>query len=225
MLYWWIPKDRAWLSVRNVTEVDGRRIPDSKTRLERSFERDSSSDGRSGDADVLALSSDSVVARSDRLRALQEEARRFDLKPDRTIGNPTLVLQFLLPENRAHFTFTHDRLEKIGGASALKFNFVEHSGSTVIEIDNVPITSAGSIWIDERNGSVLKTLLTARVPSLSKESARHPDVQLTVDFHQDSRLALMVPSHMEESTGDLYCRSTYTNCRRFDTSGRVVSPK
>jgi hypothetical protein len=226
MLYWWIAEERVWLSVRNVLSTDGYPIDDSKDRLERALKGPVVSDGTSAGAEVTETTPGAaVVARSARLRALQEEAGRFDLGFARTTGSPTEVLQFLLPEHVQHFSFTRDGQEQVGGTLAWKLGFIERGGPTVATVNNEDVESSGAIWVVEGDGAVVRTNLTLRVPRPGQKPARTPDASVTVDFQRDTKLRLWVPARMEERYRSLECTSTYRNFRRFETFGRLVPPQ
>ena len=58
------------------------------------------------------------------------------------------------------------------------------------------------------------------------------DASLIVDYQHDPKLAMWVPSRMQEEyvvRGSAYdridCVATYSNFRRFETFGRLVTPK
>jgi hypothetical protein len=201
MLLMWLPEERVWFSVRNVLNVDGRRIPDSKERLDRAV-------------------SDPAPGMASRLRQLQKEGARFDLGPVfRTSGNPTLVLQFLLPANQGHFTFTRVGQERVGGDHAWKVTFAEREGPTVFRVNGEDMVSSGAIWVRESDGTVVRTNLKLARPTQIL-------VSITVDFQRNAKLDLWVPSRMEEHYGEATaCWARYSNFRRFETSGRVVQPE
>lgn len=78
--------------------------------------------------------------------------------------------------------------------------------------------TSGAAWVRPGDGVVLRTLRTAR-------TSKNFTATVTVDFQRDPKLALWVPKRMEEEYGSLVrCRSDYSNYRRFETSGRIISP-
>jgi hypothetical protein len=220
MLLWWLPDERVWLSVRNVLSVDGKPVQDSEQRLQRAL-------GVSPDPAVPAPGAmpeddeqpGAGVSRTARLHRLQEEGARFDLGPvHRTTSNPTFVLQFLAPDNQPHFMFARERSERVGGARASKFSFVEGRRPTVVRVDGKEVVSTGAVWLRDVDGAVLRTDLTLKISGQTTAS-------ITVDFQRNKKLAVWVPSKMVERYGDVTCMSTYSNFRRFETSGRLVDPK
>jgi hypothetical protein len=155
---------------------------------------------------------------------LQDEAARFDLAFSRSTGNPTLLLQFLLPENQPHFTFTRERIDKVRGTAASKIAFAEREHPTVVTVNDQDVLASGAIWLQESDGAVLRTHLVLSVIPLATKSRRPVDATVTVDFQRDARLALWLPARMDERYPDVTCTSVFTNFRRFETSGRVVGP-
>jgi hypothetical protein len=72
------------------------------------------------------------------------------------------------------------------------------------------------------DGTLVRTNLKLTTPTLM-------DVSITVDFQRDLKLELWVPSRMEERYDDsgesTTCSARYSNFRRFETSGRLVTPE
>jgi hypothetical protein len=184
------------------------------------------SDSSIGGDSRAPMSQPPVVARGARLRALQDEAGRFDLAFYRTTGNPTQALQFLLPQNQRHFTFTRDRQERVRGSVVWKVAFKEMAEPTVVTLNNRPTPSTGAIWVRESDGTIVRTNLTLTWPVKAFNSRPQPIVaSVTVDFARDAKLMMCLPTRMSEQYLGLRCTSTYTNFRRFETFGRIVSPK
>jgi hypothetical protein len=102
---------------------------------------------------------------------------------------------------------------------------MERGTPTVATVNNEAVESSGAIWVVESDGTVVRTNLTLRVPRPGQKPARTPDASVTVDFQRDTKLMLWVPTRMEEQYRDLQCTSTYRNFRRFETFGRIVTPR
>jgi len=201
MLFMSLSRQDVWLSVRNVLSVDGRRIADSKGRLDRIL--------ISPGLDYLS-----------QLRLLKAESARFDIGHVwRTTGDPTLVFRFLLPGNQTRFTFGQSHPERIEGIDVVKLPFSEHERPTAIDFDGRDALSHGAVWIRPDDGTVVRTSLQVTTPG-------SVDVSVTVTFRPDGRFALWVPRRMEESYSDgrmlTRCLATYSNFRRFETSGRII---
>jgi hypothetical protein len=204
MLFMWLSQEDIWLSIRNVLAVDGRPIPDSSGRLDR----------------ALAAPGFDYMSQ---LRQLKAESARFDVgQVWRTTGNPNVVLRFLLPGNQTHFSFTQKGQERIRGETVSKLAFAEHERPTAIDFNGEDVLSDGAIWVRPSDGTVVRTNLKLSTPTRMA-------VTITVDFQRDPKLDLWVPLRMEERYDDYLesttCAARYSNFRRFETSGRLISPK
>jgi len=212
MLFIWLPDERVWLTVRNVLNVDGRDVAQSRDRLR-------SAVGEPGGE------------RLTRLRRLVDDSARFNVgRAFRNFNYPTLALAFLDPAVQPRFTFTLAGRERVGGTDAWKINYVEHASPTVIQGDGADRISRGSVWIAIRDNVVVRTRLDLRIPG--SESSAVATVE--VDYAPDAKLAVWVPVKMKETytemTGSTVVENiggeaTYSNFRRFETSGRIVTPE
>jgi hypothetical protein len=208
MLFMWVPQEQSWISVRNVVRVGLESISDSKDRLERVLE-------------------DPTPGSVTRLRRLAAEGARFNLGFYRDYNNPTLALQFLDPEFQPRFTFTLAGRERVNGVTAWKIEFAERQRPTVIMSDGESVFATGSLWIRVPDGIVVRTNLTLRVPATSRKPGMTGSV--VVDYRLDRKLRMWVPARMKEKYvligGDndsIDCDATYSNFRRFETSGRLL---
>ena len=210
MLFVWLPEERVWLTVRNVVNVDGRDVAQSRDRLR-------SAVGEPGGE------------RLTRLRRLVDDSARFNVgRAFRNFNYPTLALAFLDPAVQPRFTFTLAGRERVAGTDAWKINFVEHASPTVIQGDGADRVSRGSVWIAIRDSVVVRTRLDLRIPG--SESSAVATVE--VDYAPDAKLGVWVPVKMKETytemTGSTVVENiggeaTYSNFRRFETSGRIVT--
>lgn len=220
-LFAWLPEQQSWLTARNVLAVDGTAIPDSKARLD------------------SALAADSPDSRA-RLRLLRDEGARFNIgRIYRNFNDPTLVLQFLDPVFQPRFAFTMLAAERVNGIAVWKVAFAERSTPTLIQTPNLDLASTGTVWIGQADGAVVRTNL------IVKDVATNTTAVLQVDYRLDQKLGLNVPARMSETYEQqallnvaprgsppvlasrrerIECVATYSNYRRFETSGRLVSP-
>jgi hypothetical protein len=218
----WVPEQQSWLTARNVLSVDGAAVTDSKVRLD------------------AALAENTPDTRA-RLRRLRDEGARFNVgRIYRNFNDPTLVMQYLDPAYQPRFAFTVLGADRIGGVEAWKIAFAERSRPTLIQTPTVDLLSTGTIWVGRADGSVVRTMLTV-MDALSNTTA-----QIDVDYRLDSKLGIRVPARMSESYEQqalenvapagapqrlitrrerIECVATYSNYRRFETSGRLVSPQ
>jgi hypothetical protein len=85
------------------------------------------------------------------------------------------------------------------------------------------------VWVAVRENAIVKTRLDLRIPG--RESNAVASVE--VDYGRDARLDMWVPIKMVETYMEMRAslvqeniggEATYSNFRRFETSGRVVTP-
>ena len=217
MLFMWVPEEHAWLTVRNVLTVDQTAIPDSRERLER----------------TLADPRPNTLTR---LRLLADEGARFNLgRIYRNFNDATLALRFLEPAQQPRFTYTMAGQEKMNGSAVWKITFAEHALPTVISLDGENWPSAGVAWVGA-DGVVMRTALTLVDPKTNTHAS------IVVSYRRDPKLDMWVPGRMEETytrvapgrlspqqvrmiSERITCVAIYSSFRRFETSGRIVSPK
>ena len=210
MLFLWIPDEAAWLTVRNVLTVDGQRLLDSQNRLNEAFGTTSSDRGT-------------------RLRALRDASARFNLGTFyRNINYPTLALQYLDPAMQPRFAFALASRERIGSIQTAKIAFEERGRPTFVQEDGNDRVSSGILWVSEADGAIVRTRLELRIPQ------RETTMTVDVDYRRDARFDMWVPARMHEvyrqSRSSIVlesvdCVATYSNFRRFETSGRIILPK
>jgi hypothetical protein len=222
MLFAWVPERQSWLTVRNVLMVDGASVPDSKDRLDA----------------ALSLPE---PARLGRFRKLRDEGARFNIgRIYRNFNDPTLVLQFLDAEYQSRFAFSVVGAEKANGVDAWKITFTERSRPTLIQNNTTDLLSSGLVWVARSDGTVVRTNLTL------KDTTANTTADLVVDYGRNPKIGIFVPTRMAEhyiqqhianlAPSDLpsrlavaaeriECVATYSNFRRFETSGRMVIPK
>ena len=196
-------REVSWLSVRNVLEVDGTPVPDSRDRIERAIK---------GDAAGL----------DDRMRAVREEGARFNVGSiERNIDDPILPLLFVDPEVRHRFEFMLGGDDRIAGEPVRRVDFREVERPTLIRQNSGDLFTTGSLWIAVDTGVVVRTKIAARTRGTELFS-------IAVDYRRDSKLEMWIPARMTEiyrqprNVEIIYCGATYSNARRFETSGRVV---
>ncbi len=223
MLFMWIPENRRWLSVRNVLAVDGKPIAGAAEALE------------------LALKA-SPAERDTTLRRLAELSARFNLgSVRRTFNLPTLALQFLDSAYRPRFRFSvtdqSGRNKADGSSAPVKVDFVEWQRPTVIQDGSKDLPATGSVWVRPSDGVIVRTLLSVVGTDTT------PTSNITVEYGLDEKLQMWVPSRMEEhyrvirlaqNAGSMLRAqsqfeeidsvATYSNFRRFETSGRIIPP-
>jgi len=214
----WLLEQQSWLIARKVLSVDGTPVPDSKERLD-------------------AVLGETGPARNARLQRLRDEGARFNIgRIYRNFNDPTFVLQLLAPGFQSRFAFTILGVEK----DSWKVAFSERTAPTVVQTPTSKnLLSSGTVWIGRAQAAIVRTELAVKDPSANTTA------DISVDYRFDPRLGIGVPVRMEEvykqsvitniapagsprrllTTWErIECVATYSNYRRFETSGRLVPP-
>jgi len=203
MLFMRVPgQGLAWISARNVLEVDGQPIADSHDRLERAL---------TGDAEGLA----------ERVLSVANEGARFNIgRIQRNFNDPILPLLVLDPMYQSKFKFRIDKSEAVDDGASVKISFSESDRPTIIREArgrNIPLT--GALWLHPETGVVVRTEVTADQHGIS--------FNIRIDYRHDAKLDMWIPARMEEHykvarSEQVDCVAVYSNARRFETSGRIV---
>ncbi len=198
-----------WVQFRDVIEVDGVPVPEHQGRLERLFEQ--------AGASAYAQAS-----------AMIAESARYNIGPGpRNVNVPTFALFFLSPGNQSRFRFRLGKqVEQV--PTTLVVEYRERDKPRMIRsFESRDLPASGMFWIDPASGRVLKTRLEVQVE-------RHWAMTTDVTYGYDAGINAWVPQTMHEHFGDprssnvadgseaLDCTATYSNYRRFRTSGRLI---
>lgn len=199
-------QQREWLTVRNVTSVNGAPIPDSTLRIQR------------------ALAGDPYRTWA-RLKLLADESARFNIGPvQRNFSEPTLAVVFLDSHHQSRFKFTAAGSETIEGRRVTRLSFRETARPTVIRgatlRENLP--AHGSVLVSDEGAVWASDLIVG--------FGRGRRAQIQVKYRWDPRLELLVPATLEETyevaTGrrrvSVTGKAVYSNFRRFETSIRIL---
>ena len=188
----------GWFPFRDVFERDGKQVRDRQERLTALF---------------LKGSSRSAF---DQARAIMNEGARYNIgNVSRNINVPTLPLPFLLARNRARFSFKAGKREENEPGFVIEFK--ETARPTFISTTNgrdLPVT--GRFWVDERDGTVLRTEVNALDTSL--------EAHFVVSYEIDASIGIRVPVRMEErmwrARDPMEVRgvATYSRFRKFQVN-------
>jgi hypothetical protein len=202
MLFISVDANATWLTVRDVISVDGRPIPRRLPRL---------------------LASKDVRVRD--LRALSAENGKYNIGViSRNFNEPTLALLFLDARYRSRFQFSDGGSDQIDAVPVWRIQFTEVVTPTVIRSQERDVRASGSLLVERSTGRVLRTELT-----VSQDNTLG---HINVSYGMNATLGLMVPVEMSEWYGyarsqpeeGTRCTATYSDYRRFETSGRVIIP-
>jgi hypothetical protein len=206
---------QEWQAFRNVVEVDGEAVAGAGGRLERVF--------RGAPRSILGQA-----------RAIATDSARYNLGPLRRDFNaPTMPLQFLHPSHQDRFRFDKRGEEQMGGERAWVVRFRERPRGTLIRTpEGASVPVEGLAWLIPEDGRVVRLSFFAKdfLPSSGGRSDSRADVN--VDWRDDRKLGLWVPSEMRERYAgpwseagqpfDITGRAVYSNYRRFDVDVRLI---
>jgi hypothetical protein len=197
------PGETAWLSFRDIFEVDGSAVTGERGRLE------------------LWLRG-SRASFASRARALAFDQARYNIGDVvRTINVPLLPLEFLVPANQDRLRFRMRGRDTLLATEVAVVTFEERRKPTLIRTpDGGDVPANGTFWIEPATGRVLKTELKT-----GEKDRRQIRTSIVVSYERNDRLDMLVPSVMEETY--LTARETitgiarYSNYRRFETEVRI----
>jgi hypothetical protein len=198
------PAGNAWLSFRDVFEVDGQPVRDREQRFDRLF--------RTPTAEIATDA-----------RRIANESARFNLgRVTRNINSPTTALVFLQPPYVDRIRWSLDPRETRHGARAWLLKFTQDRPPyAVSEQGGRPVHASGRMWIEPGLGRIVETDLLLRASSVTS--------RVKTTYGTAPGLAMLAPVKMEDEyemrggervTGV----ATYTNHRLFQTGARIVGP-
>ena len=197
----------AWLSYRDVAEVDGSPVRDRTDRVQ-----------------DLLLSK--AADRDSQFRRVNMESARYNLGDlRRELNLPTVTLSLLRRQNQARFQFKRGKDETIGGRVCRVLGYQEKTVPTLIGTPKGgDIFVYGRVWIDQADGRVRRTELRFERRSQGRSYIR-------VDYDALEGLPILVPALMWEwhEGGDQLGRiggdvtaiqglATYGKIRRFQVT-------
>lgn len=191
-----VPGTREPVWFRDVYEVDGRKVRDREDRL-------------------LRLLESNAPGRLDDLRRIAAEGARFNLgSVPRTTNVPDLVFAYLTA-SPAQVTLSSPKDAKIRGERAVVLRFDEAGTPTIVRgTAGRDLPARGRVWVEPGSGVLVRGEVTLG-DSYSTSTT-------TVEFAPHPRVAVRVPSRMEETfrtpTEFGVGTATYTDVRVFGVS-------
>lgn len=190
-------KGEGWLPFRDVFERDGTQLRDREDRLAAIF----LSGGRNA---------------FEQAQAVMNEGARYNIgNVQRNINVPTLPLAFLTGQHRHRFEFKLGKRDDSDGRVVIEFRetarptFVSTTGGR-----DLPVR--GRFWVNEADGTVLRTELEAIDTSV--------EAHITVTYERDEGIGLFAPARMEEryrrqrDPMEVLGVATYSRFRRFQVT-------
>lgn len=191
-----VPGTREAIWFRDVYEVDGRKVRDREERL-------------------LRLLHSNAPGRLDDLRRIAAEGARFNLgSVPRTTNVPDLVFAYLAA-GAAQVTMSAPKDATIRGERVVVLRFEEVATPTIVRgTAGRDLPARGRVWVEPDSGVLVRGEVTLG-DSYSTSTT-------TVDFVPHPRVAVRVPSRMEETfrtaTEFGVGTATYTDVRVFGVS-------
>ena len=160
----------AWVSFRDVFEVNGRPVRDREDRLKRLF--------LDGSPEALA-----------QLAAIKEESSRLNIGlVERNINVPLFALKFLEGANLARCRFTLSGTKDVSGVAATRVAFREVAKPTLVRLDrSQDIAATGWFLVDPSSGAVVGTMLQLVFPSDGAS------IEFNVRYERDATWAFGCP--------------------------------
>jgi len=190
-------KGEGWIPFRDVFERDGKPVRDRESRLAKIF----LNGGRNA---------------FEQARAVMDEGARYNIgNINRNINAPTLALAFLTAQHRRRFEFKLGKRDDSDPGVAIEYRetarptFVSTTGGR-----DLPVK--GRFWINEADGTVLRTELDAVDTGV--------EAHITVTYERDDGIGLFAPARMEEryrrprDPMEVQGVATYSRFRRFQVS-------
>ena len=197
----WAGGREGWVGYRDTFEIDGLAVRDREERLRGLLES-----GATGQAARIA-----------------EQNARFNLRNDllpRTVNVPTFALDLLQPRYRDRFSARRVGSEIVDGKTAWLIEFRERDRPTIVRTpEGRDQPSRIEALVDPATGEVHRTTVSwERVKgSIIVAYDRVPGIAVPVPITMFERFTTR---NGDEISGD----ATYSNYRRFQTSGRVIAP-
>jgi len=187
--------DRAWISVHDTSEVDGRALDDRE--------------------DLARLLGREPIAGA--ARRLADRNARFNIGGiTRNFNEPTLGLLVLEAKRIDQFTFSRTRVEQQGDAVVVTLRFKEADPPTLVHgADGRDLFSSGELQIDAGTGRIRRTSIHFAYGPVNAD--------LTTTYAREPKLDVWVPSVFEEryertkgTRETVVCESIYRNYRKFE---------
>jgi hypothetical protein len=189
-------KGEGWLPFRDVFERDGKPVRDREARLAAIFLK--------GERNAF-----------EQARAVMDEGARYNIgNINRNINTPTLPLAFLTGRHRYRFEFKRGKRDADPG---VEVEFRETARPTFVSTTggrDLPVR--GRFWIDEADGTVLRTELDAVDTGV--------EAHIAVTYEKDDGIGMFAPARMEEryrrprDPMEVQGVATYSRFRRFQVS-------
>ena len=187
------PGTNAYMTFRDVLEVDGTPVPNREASVTELF-----------GAPIL-----DAVARA---REIEAHGAQYNLPDIGSLNNPFMVVSFLQPNYVSRFRWTLGGRDEAVGPDVWMVGFEERERPTILRaLPGEGLPARGVVWIALATGSVRQTEVM-----FNAENTRH---EIVVRFRDDEQFGLAVPVEMEErhvvGLRQVTATTTYGRFRRF----------
>lgn len=197
----WVPAEDRWVSVRDITKVDGKPVE--------------AGDDLRG---LLNLGSMSRIG-----RAMYDRNARYNIGVvTRNFNEPMFALAILDPRNQSRFRFQRKSAGRGDTGSYVTLVFTERDRPTLVQAaSGGPVFTSGELVLDAATGRLQRSVVTMKDGPTT--------AQLTTTFTENEKLKLWLPATMQErythSSSQrkevVVVESKYTNYRKFEATARI----
>ncbi len=194
----YVEADGGWLSVREITVVDGAPVEDREN--------------------LRALLNRGSIARIG--RAVADRNARYNIGSiARNFNDPMLAMVILDPKHQGRFRFERRLVEPTDTGTRVTLAFTERDRPTLVRgADGRPIVARGELTLDAATGRLHRSVIALK--------DRSTTATLTATFEANEKFGLWLPATLteryEHATSDLreqvVAESTYTNYRKFEVN-------
>jgi hypothetical protein len=193
-----LERERRWMAVHDVADVDGVPVPDRDTLTT-----------------LLTSGSTAVVA----ARVAARNARYNLGTVIRNFNEPTLALLILDPDRVRGVRFARVRVTRTDGATVVTLRFAERERPTLVQsMRGGPVYAEGEIDVAAPSGEVVRTVIGFQDGPVR--------ARLETRYEWDATMGLRVPVSFTErydrGAETIAGEARYSNYRRFEASGRLV---
>jgi hypothetical protein len=203
MFLTYVAADRDWIAVHDIAEVNGRPVADRE--------------------DLRQLLLQGAELRGITQKVAARNASFNIGHVFRNFNEPTMALRVLDNEPLRNFTFDRRGVVEAGTDTLVTLAFRERGRPTIVRGERQRnLESRGELTIEASTGRVRRTVFEVADGPLR--------ARLETTYTHEPRLDLWVPSTFSErydlarpgEKETVLCEATYTNYRRFATSGRII---
>lgn len=195
------PADGGWLSVRDITKVDGK-------------------DVEAGD-DLRGLLTQGSLARIG--RAMADRNARYNIgMVTRNFNDPMFAFVILDDKNRSRFRFQRQSVTRSGDDTLVTLTFTERDRATIVRgMQGNDVPARGELTLDAATGRLVRSVIILKDGPTT--------AQLTTTFAYDEPLKMWMPSVMHErythssprTKQTVIAQSKYSDYRKFAVTARI----